>query len=210
MTGNSMGAARHLVIMVKEPVGGRVKTRLGRDVGLARATGFYRHTCRAVVARLAADARWHTTLAVAPAAALRSRMFPTVRSRVPQTAGDLGNRMQALLELEGAGSVVVIGTDIPDVRPAHVWAAFRALGEADVVFGPATDGGFWLVGANRVPRVRQLFDNVRWSTAETLPATLVNLAGCRVARVATLADVDHGLELAAIGSRFGRVVLPVA
>ena len=70
------GFARRLVIMVKDPVAGRVKTRLARDIGAVHAARFYRHTLAAVTARLAADPRWLTELSVAPAKATASRGLP--------------------------------------------------------------------------------------------------------------------------------------
>ena len=82
------------------------------------------------------------------------------------------------------------GSDIPAMRPAHIAQAFKLLGSADAVFGRAPDGGYWLVGLRRVPRVLKPFADVRWSGPNTLADTLANLAGKRVAFAATLSDVD--------------------
>jgi uncharacterized protein len=197
-----------LVIMVKSPVAGRVKTRLARAVGTTAATAFYRGTARAVIARLARDKRWRTIVAVAPDADVYKPFWPAGLRRIGQGSGDLGARMQRLIEDIPAGRVVVIGTDIPAVRPAHIANAFRQLGDNDAVFGPAEDGGFWLVGQRRVPKVRDAFEGVRWSSADTLSDTLANLAGCRVARAATLSDVDEKVEMDAVSGASGRIVLP--
>ena len=199
---------RQLVIMVKEPVGGRVKTRLARDIGLPQAVRFYRHTMQAVCDRLASDPRWQTTLAVAPAAALNSRMLPRTGPRRVQSAGDLGHRMQQLLDSPAPGPVVLVGTDIPGIRAEHIWHAFRLLGANDVVFGPAMDGGFWLVGAHRVPRVREMFGRVRWSTRFTLSDVLAGLGDVRVGRVATLGDVDDRMTWDRERHAVGRRILP--
>lgn len=204
---------RRLAIMVKEPVAGRVKTRLARDVGLASATGFYRHTLKSVVARLAADPRWHTCLSVAPAAMTTSRMLPAGVVRMPQLGGDLGQRMQTIFEIPERGPMVVIGTDIPKVTPVEIAQAFQALGRHDIVFGPATDGGFWLVGMRRSPRVFQLFHDVRWSTPHTLQDCLDGLRthhGLRVATVATLSDADESADLEHLANARGRRLLPRA
>jgi hypothetical protein len=94
--------------------------------------------------------------------------------------------------------VVVVGSDIPEVTPQHIARAFAALGAHDLVFGPATDGGYWLVGARRRPALPAgLFDRVRWSTPHALADTLAGLpAGLRVATVDTLDDVDDGAAFA--------------
>lgn len=206
------GANRpRLVIMVKEPVAGRVKTRLGRDIGVSRATGFYRQTLAAVTTRLARDCRWQTLLSVAPAVALRSNTLPVALPRIPQNGGDLGQRMQAIFDLGGRGPVVVIGTDIPEVAPHHIADAFRVLGRNDVVFGPAVDGGFWLVGMRRTPRLVDLFHDVRWSTADTLRDCLDGLRrqpSVTVELVATLSDADDRRDLARVAHAIGRRVLP--
>jgi glycosyltransferase A (GT-A) superfamily protein (DUF2064 family) len=104
------------------------------------------------------------------------------------------------------GPVVIVGTDIPEVRAAHIARAMRELGRHDVVFGPATDGGYWLVGLRRRPRVRKLFVGVRWSHAETLADTLKNLQHCTVYFLPELRDVDEAEDLAANAAEFGRRV----
>jgi glycosyltransferase A (GT-A) superfamily protein (DUF2064 family) len=162
-----------------------------------------------LLARLARDRRWDTVLAVTPDGARAARCWPRGVARTAQGGGDLGVRMQAIAARARPGPVIVIGTDIPGVRPAHVAAAFRALGNHDAVLGAAPDGGYWLIGLRRRPRVPRVFGNVRWSTPHALADTLANMAGLRIARVATLADVDDAEGFAAAGSRFGRRVLPL-
>ncbi len=76
------------------------------------------------------------------------------------------------------------------MRKAHIARAFRALGGHDAVFGPAPDGGYWLVGLKRMRVPGTLFDNVRWSSEHALSDSVVSLEGARVALVDTLGDVD--------------------
>jgi glycosyltransferase A (GT-A) superfamily protein (DUF2064 family) len=64
------------------------------------------------------------------------------------------------------------------------------LGAADAVLGPATDGGYWLVGLKRLPKILSPFADVRWSGPHSLADTIANLKGKRVAYAATLCDVD--------------------
>lgn len=183
--------APRLVVMVKEPAAGRVKTRLARGIGVVGATQFYRHVTAAVLSRVMRPGEWQTILAVAPDAALRSRAWAAHLARLPQGRGDLGQRMQRVMDELPPGPVVIIGSDIPGIRAEHIRAAFRALGNHDAVFGPAPDGGYWLVGLNRFPRVLRPFGGVRWSSAHALGDTERNLCGRSVARVAVLDDVDE-------------------
>ncbi|MBN8921353.1 MAG: DUF2064 domain-containing protein, partial [Rhizobiales bacterium] len=103
-----------------------------------------------------------------------------------------------------------IGTDIPAIRPADVRKAFRQLGRRDAVFGPAEDGGFWLVGFRRRPRLVCPYRGVGWSRADTLDAVLTNLEGHTIGFTTRLADVDTATDLAATRGAFGRLVLPPA
>jgi uncharacterized protein len=192
--------------MAKLPVAGAIKTRLAREIGTVEAARFYRQATAALISRLGRQPFWQTLLAVAPDAAVASRAWPASLKRCPQGRGDLGRRMQRPMRELPPGPVCVIGTDIPDIDVAHVRCAFRLLGSSDVVFGPAEDGGYWLVGMRRRPRVVDPFRGVRWSSRHALADTMRNLAGCTLACTARLADVDTADDLARVASRFGRRV----
>lgn len=196
-----------LVVMAKEPVAGRAKTRLAREAGVAAATRFARHAAAALVQRVGRDRRWQTILAISPDAGLASRCWPPGVPRIAQGRGDLGCRMQRLLLRLPPGPVVIVGTDIPDVRPAHIAEAFARLGRHDAVFGPATDGGYWLVGLRRRPRLLHPFTRVRWSSPHALADTLANLDGRAVAMVARLSDVDDARAFRATAGAFARRVV---
>lgn len=179
-----------LIIMVKEPRIGAVKTRLARDIGMVAAWRAYRVMAGEVCRRLGADPRWRTLVSVTPD---RPQALPASCRRLeirPQGEGGLGVRMQRILDEAPPGPAIIVGSDIPAVTPAHIAHAFRALGRADCVFGPAEDGGFWLVGAKRVPRTPRLFGGVRWSRPDTLRETMRNARGLTVALADTLSDVD--------------------
>ncbi len=185
---------RSLIVMVKEPRPGQVKTRLGREIGAVPAAWWYRHQCARLLRRLR-DPRWDLLLAVAPDRALGSRAWPSGLARLPQGRGDLGARMARLLRT-APGPVCLIGSDIPGVLPRHIAGAFARLGAHDAVFGPATDGGFWLVGATHPRRLpRGLFTGVRWSGEHALSDSRATLAGHRVALADTLRDVDGAADL---------------
>jgi rSAM/selenodomain-associated transferase 1 len=199
-----------LVVMAKLPVAGRVKTRLARALGVAAATRFARHAMLALLQRLAPDPRWQTILAVTPDAAVGNRCWPRGIQRMRQGHGDLGCRMQRIMESLPPGPVAIIGTDIPQVTPALIAPAFRALGHVHAVFGRATDGGYWLIAMRRRPRVPKAFANVRWSSEHALLDTLARLGHVAVAFVATLPDVDDARDFSAASHQLGRRVVSQA
>lgn len=182
---------RFLVVFAKAPALGRVKSRLARGIGQGPALSFYRSTLQRLLRRVADDSRWETVLAVTPDRAARNgRAWPVCLPRLAQGGGDLGARMARAFRELPKGQVVIIGADIPDIDAGHVARAFSALGKVDVVFGPARDGGYWLVGAKGAARVSGLFARVRWSTEHALADTRANLKRQRVALLDTLDDID--------------------
>ena len=189
--------ANHLVIFAKEPRLGRVKTRLAADIGPLAALAFYRKTLFSVTRRLGGDSRWTTWLAVTPdRAVFEDASWPPTHGRITlitQGRGDLGRRMAGVADSLAPGPAIIIGGDVPDIQPHHIAAAFRALGHHDAVFGPAEDGGYWLVGMKRRPAFTDFFKGVRFSSQHALADTIANLApGQRHALLETLADIDDG------------------
>ena len=199
-----MSPQGHLVVMARAPRLGAVKRRLARDLGDLAAWRFYRMTAGRLLRELSADPRWQTWLALTPDRAARAGRgpWPGRHALIAQGPGDLGARMGRLLRALPPGPVAIVGSDIPDLRPVHVARAFRLLGRHDWVFGPAGDGGYWLIGARRrrAPP-RQTFAGVRWSSAHALADTLANLKGARIGFLETLADVDTGADLARLRER---------
>ena len=184
-----------LVVMVKVPEAGRVKTRLARGIGVIGATQFYRFTTAEILRRLSSPAEWQLLLAIAPDSAVRSRCFPAHIDRARQGHGDLGQRMQRLMDGLPPGPAVIIGSDVPDIRAHHIRSAFTALGTHDAAIGPCPDGGYWLIGLKRFPRIQNAFVNVRWSTEHARADTLRNLSGSKIATLETLDDIDEAADL---------------
>ncbi len=199
--------APQLVIMARLPVAGGVKTRLARTIGTTRATWFYRHAVATTLARLGPSPFWRTIIAVTPDCARTASLWPRHCTVMAQGSGTLGQRMQRLLQHQTPGPVVLIGTDIPGIKIADIRNAFRSLGRNDAVFGPAEDGGFWLVGIRRRPSATCLFANVDWSRPSTLAQTLANLTGKRVGQVATLSDVDEADDITRHSQILGRRII---
>ncbi|NQV60340.1 MAG: glycosyltransferase [Alphaproteobacteria bacterium] len=183
-----------LILFVKAPRLGAVKTRLSAAIGRLAAWRFYNAMLTRLWRRLGHDGRWRTVLAVSPDQG--AARWPAGLPRQPQGRGDLGQRMaRAMLAHEGP--VVLVGGDIPDLDRRHIAQALQALKRADVVFGPAADGGFWLVGLRRGRWAGQLFRQVRWSSPHALADTLANLPPtARTVMLETLADVDTPADYA--------------
>ena len=99
--------------------------------------------------------------------------------------------MVRLLSRSSRHPVVVIGSDIPGVQPAHIADALRQVTGSNLVLGPAPDGGYWLIarGAGARPFKPDVFDNVRWSTASAMDDTVAAWGG-PVGFAPQLADVD--------------------
>ena len=186
---------KHLVIFAKAPRYGTVKSRLARDIGKAEALRFYRTTLNRLTRRLAADPRWRTWLAVTPdAAALNDGAWMPGVPRLRQGQGDLGARMQRVMDVMPRGPVVIVGSDIPGIQPRHIDRAFKALRSRETVLGPTPDGGYWLIGLKRCRPVPRLFDHVRWSSGHEFNDTLKNVPA-PVALIDTLTDVDTAADL---------------
>lgn len=217
-------ASQHLVIMVKEPRIGYVKTRLSKDIGPIKATSFYRRTTNTIIKRLSIDPRWQTHIAIAPDTALSLPFWPEVNSISPkrssQGTGDLGEKMHAQFKKIGKlssrgknnglnigpGPVLIIGTDIPEIRATHIASAFKALKQKQALIGPSGDGGYWIIGQKRSPKLFDLFKNVRWSTEHTYDDTLKNLNEDHWAITATLSDVDNGPEYKTLNHHSRRLI----
>jgi hypothetical protein len=218
----TMAPARLLqvIMMVKDPIAGHVKTRLAHGIGVARATAFYRTTLLCVVRRVNRPQRWSLRLAVAPDRAVASRLLPPGVRRMPQGLGDLGDRMTRLLQghvfpgrgFRGRepGATVIIGSDVPAIRDRHIRKAFRLLCSHDVVLGPSPDGGYWLIGLAARRRRPIDLSGVRWSTSNALEDTASRFAGYRMAFMESLDDVDTAADVKACGRWIGRTVPPLS
>ena len=196
MTGT--GSRPCVVVFGREPVPGRVKTRLAAGIGGPAAARVYaaiiEHTMAAAVA---SGARVVLSLAAPPSDAW-TRGFD-VRIEL-QCIGDLGDRMADAFERrfsEGEEWVIIIGSDCPLITPEHLQAAAEALADRDVVLGPAIDGGYWLVGQRR-PGV-DLFSDIRWSSHDTLDQTRQRLADVEASwtELEELRDIDTKADLVA-------------
>ncbi len=183
-----------LIVFARAPSLGTGKRRLARDIGHVAAVRFERLMLARLLRHVGRDRRWRLRIAVTPDRARhRRRLWLGRIPIVGQGRGDLGERMRRALADSPPGPAVLIGTDIPALRADHIAEAFRLLGRHDLVFGPATDGGFWLVGTRRSPCLPPFFGEVRWSGPHALADVLANLPrDVSVGFAARLEDVDDG------------------
>ncbi|HLJ64075.1 MAG TPA: TIGR04282 family arsenosugar biosynthesis glycosyltransferase [Stellaceae bacterium] len=179
-----------LVVFARVPRLGRVKSRLARDIGALAALHFHRTTTERLLRRLKRERRWRSLIAVTPDFHEKVPRSWRGMAQVKQGRGDLGRRMYAVIRRFSPGKVVIVGSDIPALRPRHIAEALAALGSHDAVFGPALDGGYWLIGL-RAPLTR--FEEVRWSSEAALADTLAGFRpGTRIAFLEPLEDIDDG------------------
>lgn len=187
---------QRLVVMVKEPRPGRVKTRIGALLGMTTAAWWFRHQSQKLLRELT-DPRWDLILAVTPDyEGLRSRVWPSHIPLLAQGQGSLGERMKSIFQSLPSGPACIIGADIPGITRSHILEAFQSLGNHQATFGPAEDGGYWLIGLKRLrPPPRGIFEGVCWSSATTLQDTKDTLKDLSITEVATLKDFDEAADL---------------
>ncbi len=184
-----------ILIFLKAPVAGQVKTRLARDVGDEAALEIYRRLVERQLSAFPPD--WPVEVHFSPANAADVMKAwlgeSSSRSFWPQVVDGLGERLSyATREAfsRGARSVMLIGGDCPQLGVAEFEQADRVLKEKDVVLGPSEDGGYYLLGFS-VPHLA-LFKDVAWSTSSVAARTREIIAerGLSHSELAVLRDVD--------------------
>lgn len=182
-----------LLVYAKPPRIGLSKTRLAAGLGRAEA----RRIASAILHRTLKTSHsklWDTRIYVSPDSEAPSRQRPFDKAHYDlrtQGNGDLTDRLNKGLKEADVGPVIFIGTDAPAMTQSHIRDAILKLRHHDAVFGPASDGGFWLFGLNKTARTQSPFHNVRWSGPHAMADVMNNLrSNSRVARLATLIDID--------------------
>lgn len=164
-----------LIIFAKNPVLGQCKTRLAKGIGAKNALAVYRillqHTAQ-TTRNLKIDKEVFYTDFIDH----EDLWDPGIFKKNKQVNGSLGEKMQAAFEAgfkKGYQKIVLIGTDLISLEASDIQGALKALESDPVVFGPAQDGGYYLIGLTRTRP--ELFKNIPWSTAEVLTKSLEQL-----------------------------------
>ncbi len=181
-----------LLIFIKNPEPGKVKTRLAKSVGDAKALQIYqsllRHTRQTA---LAVDARRH--LAYSNFIDTADKWSPTHFQKSVQQGDDLGARMlHGFTEaFQTGGPVVIIGSDCPGLEPPLLNQAFALLEKRDFVIGPALDGGYYLLGMRHLHPF--VFTDMVWSTDQVRQTTIDRIESRQLtySLLPALSDVDH-------------------
>ena len=181
-----------LLIFIKNPRLGKVKTRLARTVGDAEALRIYRillEKTRRAALDVAAE-RW---LFYSDFLETDDEWPDFDFNKQVQCAGDLGDRMEAAFRRAfafGAGKALIIGSDCPGLNGVVLQQAFELLDESDFVLGPTFDGGYYLLGMKQLEV--SLFQGIAWSTDTVRADTLskIQAIGKTCALLPELLDVD--------------------
>jgi uncharacterized protein len=201
---HSIASSRTLVVFMRYPQPGGVKTRLAAGIGAQAAAATYDRLLHRTLGLVADFREAHRDVEVvlffdpADRVADVRQAYPGPWGYVPQSPGHLGERMRAAFDLgrNGVGRhTVVIGSDIGDLESADLGDAFGALELADAVVGPASDGGFYLIGLRQ--QCDAVFAPVSWGEATVCRRTLDILrgAGLKVELVSERSDVDRADDL---------------
>lgn len=196
-----------LIVFLKYPEAGRVKTRLGRDIGPGRAMNLYQKLLRRTLGiasdfKLSQDNQDDVDLFLffspPERKAILRKAYPGPWEFVPQANGHLGERMGAAFRdvfSKGYEQLVLIGTDVADLTVSDLTDAFRFLKGREVVLGPAQDGGFYLIGLT-LP-FEKIFRFDSWSHSSIFERTLrcVDDAGLRVRTLSERRDIDQAEDL---------------
>jgi uncharacterized protein len=188
-----MDLKRLLLLFVRAPELGKVKTRLAEAVGPEVALEIYIHLLqhtRQVTEKLSTDKAVYFADTI-----VDDELWPkAIYQHHLQIEGDLGQKMQTAFEdafAAGYSSVVIIGSDCKQLTQEIIEQAFDALKTHEVVIGPALDGGYYLLGMNKL--YAELFQNKTWSTATVFAETLYDMERLHLSHklLPELSDVDH-------------------
>ena len=192
-----MALSRCVILFVKYPEKGRVKTRLSAGLGNEITQNLYKCFVSDLIGTLEKK-RYTFKIAFYPPGSNKkiiSWLGPE-HSYIPQVGGDLGERMETAFKetfLEGFNEVLVIGTDIPDITPSLIDKAFEVLKSSDAVIGPCFDGGYYLIGFRKKTFLSDTFKGIQWSTEGVFKDTMgvFMKKGYKVHVLPKLRDVDR-------------------
>jgi rSAM/selenodomain-associated transferase 1 len=188
-----------IIIFTKNPVYGQVKTRLAATIGKDKALAIYEQML-GYTAEITNKLPANKFLYYSDSIGIGDKWSDDLYIKKLQYGSNLGERMEnAFHHLFGLGyhRIVIIGTDCPELTSAVISNAFECLSTYDVVIGPARDGGYYLLGMNKM--YTGLFQDISWSTNNVLEETLNTCSGARLSTtmLEELSDIDTEEDLIA-------------
>lgn len=196
----------HLIIFVKNPVLGTVKTRLAKTIGDQNALEVYKDLmlkCQKECLNVNTKRHLFYSKQI-----LENDNWPSdTFEKKLQVEGGLGEKIKAALQavFEEKGKVLIIGSDCFDLTSEIIEEAFKKLENSDVVIGPANDGGYYLLGSNVYHP--ELFENITWSTEKVLNETLerAQSKNLKVTLLKELIDIDNINDLEKSGYNYKKL-----
>ena len=179
--------SKNILVFLKSPRLGRVKTRLAKDVGVEQALHVYEwltdYTLKQIK-NVVADVHLYYNEEPEHKSNLDQQ---TIHIQVGNDLGEM--MMNAMQDFQKRGPAVLIGSDCPEITPNIIEEAFKALNKYDAVLGPALDGGFYLIAVNRFPD--NMFKGIEWGGTDVLIDVLKNLENKTVYQLPVLSDIDN-------------------
>lgn len=180
-----------LIIFIKNPVKGKVKTRLAADLGDEKALIIYQFLCRHT-RDICIEIPCTKYLYYSDNPVAEDDWDPDIFIKKKQKGKGLGERMKnAFDEVLGVHQkAVLIGSDCPGINPSMILESLELLNSSDLVLGPSTDGGYYLIGLKE--NSAELFENISWSTGEVLNQTIAkaNIRQLAYCLLNELSDID--------------------
>jgi len=180
-----------LIIFTRKPELGKVKTRLAKGVGDEKALEIYiyllQHSAKIASKVSASKQVWYTN-----SVEQNDLWDDSIFEKYTQIEGDLGDKMKTAFKHSFENSfekVVIIGTDLLNVATDDIESAYDQLDENDVVFGPAEDGGYYLLGMNQF--IPELFENIEWSTENVLNQSIKQIPDQKFTLLDEKNDIDY-------------------
>ena len=184
---------KRLIVFVKNPVAGKVKTRLAKDIGDQNALKVY-HALLAIT--LNAIQELDAEVAIYSNEPIDDLSLFSAYPTSIQKGKNLGERMHNAFKdglQKGCQKQILIGSDLPEINDDILNKAFLSLNKYDVVIGPAHDGGYYLIGLNSVPF--GIFENISWSTNTVFQQTLNKVSTLNTCILAPKSDIDTFKDL---------------
>lgn len=190
-------AKNRLIIFVKNPIEGEVKTRLASSLGEKKALNIYQKLLK-ITAREAANVNAEKLVSYSKFVEESDVFGENIFEKSVQKKGNLGEKMKHAFRSgfnDGFGRIVLIGSDCPEISKHLIEEAFKELSETDSVIGPSDDGGYYLIGLSRF--IPEIFDDVEWSTSSVFSSTITALdnLGATYRLLEKLNDIDTESDL---------------